>query len=215
MFTGLIEEVGRVSRIQPSTGGMTLWVQAPQVAADSRPGDSIAVNGACLTVEEVVGERVGFHVGTETRQRTTADTWRPGTPVNLERPLAVGQRLGGHFVQGHVDCVGHLQQRIAEGESVRMTFSVPPEMMVYIAEKGSIAVDGISLTVTQVTADSFAVAIIPYTLDNTNLGQLAVGSPVNIEVDILAKYVRRSLGQQGGTGTSELTQEFLAEHGFC
>ncbi len=112
MFTGLIEEVGRVSRIQPSTGGMTLWVQAPQVAADSRPGDSIAVNGVCLTVEEVVGERVGFHVGTETRQRTTADTWRPGTPVNLERPLAVGQRLGGHFVQGHVDCVGHLQQRM-------------------------------------------------------------------------------------------------------
>ncbi len=96
-----------------------------------------------------------------------------------------------------------------------MTFSVPPEMMVYIAEKGSIAVDGISLTVTQVTADSFAVAIIPYTLQNTNLAQLAVGSPVNIEVDILAKYVQRSLGQQGGTGTSELTQEFLAEHGFC
>ncbi len=215
MFTGLIEEVGRVSHIQPGTAGMTLWVQAPRVTPDSKPGDSIAVNGACLTVEEVVGEIVGFHVGTETRQRTTADTWRPGTPVNLERPLAVGQRMGGHFVQGHVDCVGHLQQRIAEGESVRLVFSMPEDIAVYIAEKGSIAVDGISLTVTEVAAGSFAVAIIPYTLDNTNLSKLAIGSPVNIEVDILAKYVQRSLGQEGGMATSELTKEFLAEHGFC
>ena len=215
MFTGLIEEVGRVSRIQPGTAGMTLWVQAPRVAPGSKPGDSIAVNGACLTVEEVVGETVGFHVGTETRQRTTADTWRPGTPVNLERPLAVGQRMGGHFVQGHVDGVGHLQQRVPEGESVGMTFSVPSEMMGYIAEKGSIAVDGISLTVTKVATDSFAVAIIPYTLQNTNLDKLPVGSPVNIEVDVLAKYVRRALGEQVEEPTSQITEQFLAEHGFC
>ncbi len=215
MFTGLIEEVAHISRVQPATGGLTLWIEAPQLAPSSQPGDSIAVNGACLTVEQVARETFNFHVGTETLQRTTAGTWRPGTPVNLERPLAVGERMGGHFVQGHVDCVGYLRQRIPDGETVRLTFSVPEEMTIYIAEKGSIAVDGISLTVTEVTADSFSVAIIPYTLENTNLGELSRGSGVNIEVDIIAKYVCTMLQQQGTIPSRGITEELLAEYGFC
>lgn len=215
MFTGLIEEIGHISRVQPSSGGVTLWIEAPELASASQPGDSLAVNGACLTVEQVTGSAVGFHVGTETLQRTTAGSWRPGMPVNLERPLAVGERMGGHFVQGHVDGVGHLQQRLSEGDSVRLEFSVPPELTVYIAEKGSIAVDGISLTVTEVETDSFSVAIIRYTLQNTNLGNLPMGSAVNIEVDILAKYVRQAIGEHQETPPSEISQQFLAEHGFC
>ncbi len=215
MFTGLIEEVGQVSHLQRTSGGLTLWIEASQVASTTQPGDSIAVNGACLTVEQVTGSAFSFYLGSETLQRTTAGSWRVGTPVNLERPVAVGERMGGHFVQGHVDCVGHLQQRTPEGETVRLEFAIPPEMIVYIAEKGSIAVDGISLTVTDVATNSFSVAIIPYTLQNTNLGNLPMGSAVNIEVDILAKYVRRALGEHQETPPSEITEQFLAEHGFC
>ena len=215
MFTGLIEEVGHVSRVQRGATGLTVWLEAPSVAAASQPGDSIAVSGVCLTVEQIRDQALSFHVGTESLQRTTASDWGPRTPVNLERPLAVGEPMGGHFVQGHVDCVGHLRQRTVEGETVRLRFSVPAPMTAYIAEKGSIAVNGISLTVAELGPDSFSVAIIPYTLHNTNLGTLALGDAVNIEVDILAKYVRRALGERGAMAGSEITEQFLTEQGFC
>ncbi len=215
MFTGLIEEVGRVVRVSAVGSGLGLVVAAPEIGPGCAPGDSMAINGVCLTVEEIAGSDLEFHVGTETVQRSTAAQWRTGTRVNLEQALAAGQRLGGHFVQGHVDCVSHLVSRTGPAETIYVTFSLPTEIRPFVAEKGSIAVDGISLTVTEVTEETFSVAMIPYTLEHTNLAQLSTGSQVNIEVDILAKYVYNMLHATDEAPESTITKEFLTEHGFC
>ncbi len=214
MFTGLIEETGRVVSVVPAGGGLDLTVEAPALGPQCRRGDSVAINGVCLTVEEISGSNLNFHVGTETVARSSVAQWQPGRRVNLERALAVGQRMGGHFVQGHVDCVGTLVNRAPAGGTTYFTFALPAEIRPFVAEKGSIAVDGISLTVTEVSEESFAVAIIPYTLEHTNLGELAPGASVNIEVDIIARYVYNVLHQQGTAPTGRITEEFLAEHGF-
>ena len=215
MFTGLIEEAGQVAAISPVGDGLSLLIEAPAVGAECAVGDSVAVNGICLTVEEVTGSRLRFHVGTETVQRTTAAAWQASTPVNLERALATGQRMGGHFVQGHVDCVSELTKRDPPAETVYFTFSLPAQWRPFVAEKGSIAVDGISLTVTEVTEESCSVAIIPYTLEHTNLARLSAGAQVNLEVDIIAKYVYNMLNPSDESPESTITEEFLTEHGFC
>lgn len=215
MFTGLIEEVGQVAAISSAGEELSLLVEAPTVGAECAVGDSVAVNGICLTVEQVTGSRLQFHVGAETVQRSTAAGWQAGTPVNLERALATGQRMGGHFVQGHVDCVSELIKHGPPAETVYFTFSLPAPWRPFVAEKGSIAVDGISLTVTEVTEEDFSVAIIPYTLEHTNLAQLSAGALVNIEVDIIAKYVYNMLNQSDESPESTITKEFLTEHGFC
>lgn len=211
MFTGLIQEVGLVEAVSPRGGGLQLAVAAPRIGPQCSTGESIAVNGACLTVERP-GQR-GFvcFAGSETIRRTTVGELVPRAPVNLERALAVGDRMGGHFVQGHVDCVGILVGRAAEGETILLEFELPQEYLPYVAPKGSIAVDGISLTVTEVTERGFGVAIIPHTLANTTLAGARVGQRVNIETDIIAKYVARLTGVRVSGG---LTREFLAEHGF-
>ena len=211
----MIEEVGRVVQVVPAGGGLALVVEAPVIGPECESGDSVAVNGVCLTVEEMTGGNVKFHVSTETVQRSTVAGWRPGMRVNLERALAAGQRMGGHFVQGHVDCTSQLIRRTPPAETVYFTFSLPGELRPFVAEKGSVAVDGISLTVTEATEAGFAVAIIPYTLANTNLGKLAVGASVNVEVDVIAKYVYNILNQSSDAAGERITADFLAEHGFC
>jgi len=215
MFTGLIEEVGQVAASSPVGDGLSLLVEAPAVGAECAVGDSVAVNGICLTVEQVSGSRLQFHVGAETVQRSTVAGWQAGTPVNLERSLATGQRMGGHFVQGHVDCVSELIKRDPPAETIYFAFALPAPWRPFVAEKGSIAVDGISLTVTEVTEESFSVAIIPYTMEHTNLGQLSAGAQVNLEVDIIAKYVYNMLNRSDESPESTITKEFLTEHGFC
>jgi riboflavin synthase len=212
MFTGLIQEVGSVRSVRPDGGGADLEIAAPAIGPEAVIGESIAVNGTCLTVEGA-GD-VGFvaHAGAETLARTTIGELKVGSAVNLERALAVGDRLGGHFVQGHVDCVGEIAARADEGSTVRISVQIPEHYSGYVVEKGSIAIDGISLTVTEIEEDTFGVAIIPHTLTSTTLENAHRGQLVNIETDILAKYVMRLLGREDPSGG--VSRGTLAEHGF-
>lgn len=210
MFTGLIEEVGQIEAVRATATGRDLTVRAPAIAASAQIGDSIAISGICLTVVELGAGTFACHAGTETLARTTAGEWQRGMRANLEQALRVGDRLGGHWVQGHVDCVGVCAGRSAYGETTEFDFELPQEQALYLVEKGSVAIDGISLTVTRVGSGSFGVAIIPHTLGNTTLESMQAGTRVNIEVDILAKYVRRAMGLEH----KGMTEEFLREHGF-
>jgi len=189
MFTGIIEEIGRVERVVPVGSGARVVVAAERVLADARDGDSIATDGACLTITSHTETRFEADCSAETLRRTTLGSWRPGTPVNLERALALGERLGGHLVQGHVEGVGRLVSRRPEGESEMLRFAFPAELARYIVHKGSIAVAGVSLTVAALDDGAFEVAVIPVTLAWTTFGEMAVGTPVNLETDLIAKYV--------------------------
>ena len=189
MFTGIVEEVGLVAKLD----ARSLTVRASKVVNGLQLGDSISVNGACLTVVARRDDQFSVDVVPETRRRTSLGTLTPGNRVNLERPLAVGDRLGGHIMQGHVDATGRVTSRKPEADSVILRISSPKRLMPYIVEKGSIAVDGISLTVVKRGASSFTLSVIPYTLENTNLKEKAVGDRVNLEVDIVAKYVETLL----------------------
>jgi riboflavin synthase len=189
MFTGIIEALGTVAEIQARPEGARLIVEAPSVAEGTAIGDSVAVNGVCLTAVAVAPPRLAFDAIPETLRRSDLGQLRVGDRVNLERPLPAGGRLSGHFVQGHVDGTGRIQGIMNEGTSQRIRISLPPDLRRYVVEKGSIAVDGISLTVAALDADAFEVAIIPHTRAVTTLGQKAAGAEVNLEVDILAKYV--------------------------
>lgn len=194
MFTGIIEEVGTVKAIEPLGGGVRVTIAATAVLADAGLGDSIAVNGCCLTVVEQGPDWWVADAQVETMDRTTLADRQVGDRVNLERPMCLGDRLDGHIVQGHVDGVGTVSARVQlDDGSTRFTFSAPAALLRYVVEKGSVTVDGISLTVTTVDLNttSFGVAIIPHTLAVTVLGDRAVGDRVNLEVDVLAKYVER------------------------
>ena len=205
MFTGIVEEIGTVRAARPGQ----LAIAAQKVLEDTTLGDSIAVNGVCLTVTALSTDSFSIDVMPETLRRTNLGALRPGDVVNLERPLAVGGRFGGHFVQGHVDGVGRVLSVTPERESLLLKFEALPEIMRYVVEKGFIAVDGVSLTVVECSSTSFGVSLVTYTLENTTLGVRRPGDTVNLEVDIIAKYVERL--REGGTG---ITKEFLAEHGF-
>jgi riboflavin synthase len=186
MFTGIVEELGRLRSIE----GGRLVVACRTVVADAEVGASIAVNGVCLTVVERSDEHLSFDVSEETRGRTSLSRLRPGDPVNLERPLTLSSRLGGHLVQGHVDGVGEIVGVApSEGGGVWLEVRAPVELTRYLVEKGSVGVDGISLTVAGARDDRFSVAVIPHTLDVTTLGSARPGDPVNLEVDVIAKYV--------------------------
>ena len=194
MFTGIIEELGSVRAIDRREGGARLEIAASTVLADARPGDSIAVNGCCLTVVDRGDGWWAADVVIETLERTALGSLERDDPVNLERPLRLSDHLGGHLVQGHVDAVGRVAARtpLADG-STRFTFSAPPDALRYVVEKGSVAVDGISLTVAALGDDSFDVAVIPHTLAVTTLGHKNPGAAVNLEADLIAKYVERLL----------------------
>jgi riboflavin synthase len=193
MFTGIIEEVGSVVGVSPASRGARLRVAATKVLDGTREGDSIATDGVCLTAVRLTADGFEADCSAETLRRTTVGSWRPGTRVNLERALAFGARLGGHLVQGHVEGVGALVERRPEGESVTMRFSYPGDLGRYIVLKGSIAVSGISLTVSALGDDWLEIAVIPTTLRETTLGALVTGARVNLETDLLAKYVERLL----------------------
>ena len=189
MFTGIVEEVGSVISI--SSNGMT--VGAEKVMSDLKLGDSIAVNGACLTAVSLAANEFSVDLSPETMRRSSLGDLSAGGSVNLERALSASDRMGGHIVQGHVDGTGRITSTKEEGDSVIFRVRVPSRLMPYIVEKGFIAVDGISLTVVKVGTSSFTLAVIPYTLRNTNLETLSVGARVNLEADILAKYVENLL----------------------
>ncbi|HLV82080.1 MAG TPA: riboflavin synthase [Chthonomonadaceae bacterium] len=193
MFTGIVEESGMVIESISGERAGRLTVSAPMTSSDIRIGDSIAINGCCLTVVAREGERLRFDVVPETLARTNLGRLRPGDAVNLERPLAAGARLGGHFVQGHIDGIGTIQALTSQENAVVMEIGIPPELSRYIVPKGSIAVDGVSLTVAEARPEAFTVWTIPHTREVTTLGRRQPGDPVNLECDLLGKYVERLL----------------------
>ena len=216
MFTGIIEKKGKIAALRPGTGssvgGVRLTIDLEELAEGTKLGDSIAVNGACLTVSALAGTVASFDVVPETLRRTALGGLAPGQPVNLERALRVGDRLGGHFVQGHVDGTGTIARRTRAGGQFILHVSVPHDLTDQMIEKGSVAVDGISLTIAALTDGSFAVAVIPHTLERTTLGDKPDGALVNIEADMIGKYVRKLLGH--GDTAQKLSEGFLREHGF-
>ncbi|MGV9212699.1 riboflavin synthase [Micromonospora sp. RB23] len=197
MFTGIVEELGEIVRVTATAGDSALIaVRGPLVTSDARHGDSIAVNGVCLTVVDATDGVFTADVMGETLRRSALGALRPGDPVNLERAAALGSRLGGHLVQGHVDGVGELLSREPAEQWETVRFRLPADLSRYVVEKGSITIDGVSLTVAAVDVDEFAVGLIPTTLKLTTLGAKSVGDPVNLEVDVVAKYVERLLGSR-------------------
>jgi riboflavin synthase len=205
MFTGIVEEAGRVVSIEAREGGVTLWVEGQVVPEDFRPGDSLAVNGCCLTVVEVRGNRLKMELVPETLSRTSLGEARPGSRVNLERAMRAEQRVGGHFVQGHVDGVGVVTAMVPEGNGMRLTVRLPEGLLPYVAEKGSVALDGVSLTVAAVHGDEAEVALIPHTLEITVAGEYAPGRRVNVEVDLLARYLARLIETSAAPGLGRTT----------
>lgn len=216
MFTGLVEEVGVVRGISRGRDSARLVVEAPGVAAELKVGDSVAVNGACLTVVEHTPRSFTADVMAETLARTNLGLLEPGDRVNLERALRLGDRLGGHLVTGHIDGVGRIKRRREEDIAVLLEIEAPPEVMRYMVKKGSVAVDGVSLTVADVGRQSFLVSLIPHTAGRTTLGAKKPGEAVNLEADIIGKYVERLLAfrHRGDGALQGITLEFLGEHGF-
>jgi riboflavin synthase len=194
VFTGIIEETGRVESLAPMEGGLRLMITAPLVSADAGLGNSIAIDGCCLTVTGISSPRLEFELSGETLRRTVAERYRPGSRVNLERSLRVGERMGGHFVTGHVDTVATVNGLRPEGGFATLEIELDASALGLVAEKGSIGVNGVSLTVADWKRSPVggvcAIALIPATLDRTNLGELAAGSRVNIEYDLVARYLK-------------------------
>jgi riboflavin synthase len=201
VFTGLVEEVGRVSSLEEGEM-LRLSITAGRVSEGTLAGESVSVNGACLTVGEVDGRTLSFYAMPETMRRTALGDLAAGNPVNLERAMSVGSRFGGHIVQGHVDGVGEAIGVRPEGDAEIWEFAAPEAVLRYCVEKGSICVDGISLTIVSVKEGSFTVSILPQTRANTNLGELGVGSRVNLEADVIGKYVERLLGPSMSDGST-------------
>ena len=192
MFTGIVQSVGIIRVIEPSAGDVTIEVQTPAMSLESvAAGDSIAVNGVCLTVTVMDSDAFRADVSRETLAMTTLGRWEPGTRVNLEKALLAGQPLGGHYVTGHVDGVGRVIGRRDDARSIRVEFEVPAPLAKYVARKGSVCVDGVSLTVNGVSGPRFDVNLVPHTLEVTILGDYQPGTAVNIEVDIIARYLER------------------------
>jgi len=216
MFTGIIEGMGTVLKRSLAGGGARVNIQAGALADDLRTGDSISVDGACLTVTAVRAGGFTCDLSAETLSRTTLGSLRAGSRVNLEQPVRLGDRLGGHLVTGHVDAVGRILERVAQGEGKFLRIRFPRDLASLLVMKGSIAVDGISLTVAELSRDIFGVAIIPHTLRHTTLGIKRVGDPVNLEADLVGKHIARLLPKRSeGTDQGRVTLAFLNQHGFA
>jgi riboflavin synthase len=197
MFTGIVQGVGSVRSVEPRGGDVRMWIDTGAVPlGDVTLGGSIAVNGCCLTAIELEPAAFAADLSRETLSLTTAGHWSPGTSVNIEKALTAGQALGGHYVTGHVDGVGQVVSRHDDARSVRVEFEVPPELARYVARKGSVTVDGVSLTVNGVSGNRFDVNLVPHTLGATILGDYRPGTRVNLEVDIIARYLERLVGER-------------------
>jgi riboflavin synthase len=218
MFTGIIEAVGRVQQITPRNGDVRLTIATEKLSlSDVKLGDSIATNGICLTVVELTGQGFAADVSNETLRRTCLKTWQVGTRVNLEKALMPTSRLGGHIVSGHVDGLGEIISFKPDARSLQYQVRAPDGLAKYISEKGSITVDGISLTVNAIDGATFSLNIVPHTVQETNVGQWQTGSVVNLEVDLLARYLERLImGDKAAqpTAKADISLEFLAQHGF-
>jgi riboflavin synthase len=210
MFTGLIEEIGRVSRNMPAAGKLSIL--AKTVLEGMKTGDSIAVNGACLTVTDFEEHSFTADVTPETIRRSGLGQLHSGDPVNLERPVAANGRFGGHLVTGHIDGIGRIFGRMEEGNAVCIKIEAPAELLALIVEKGSVAVDGISLTVASVDHRAFGVSVIPHTGSQTTLLSKQIGEPVNLETDLIGKYVQKFLCKD--PRPSDMTVELLQQNGF-
>jgi riboflavin synthase len=217
MFTGIVQAVGTLTRLDPRGGDLRLGISTGKLdLAGIERGDSIAVNGVCLTVIELPGDGFGADVSRETLSLTSLGALKPGSPVNLEKALTLSTPLGGHLVSGHVDGLGEVLERREDARSVRFRIRVPAELARYIAHKGSICVDGTSLTVNAVEGKVFEVNIVPHTLQETIMDGYRPGTRVNLEVDLIARYLERLvLGERAADPkASRITREFLADHGF-
>lgn len=221
MFTGIIEATGTVTRLQQIASEWRLTIDSGKLdLADVKLGDSIAVNGCCLTVVEKLSNGFSADVSNATLECTTLGKFKSGTRVNLEKAMRASDRFGGHIVSGHVDGVGSLLESSADAQSVRLRFGVPAQLARYIAAKGSICVDGTSLTVNEIGTNSFAVNVIPHTQQETVIGDYQIGCRVNIEVDLIARYLERMLragaetGEETGEQAGGISAALLAEHGF-
>jgi riboflavin synthase len=195
VFTGIVRELGVVVEAEEAGGGRALLVRAPQTASRTNIGDSVAIDGCCLTAAGVEGGAIRFHAVPETVARTTLGDLGRDREVNVEPAVRAGEELGGHYVQGHVDAVGRVQSVEAEGEGLRVFVEAPDEVLHYCVEKGSITVDGVSLTIAELVGDAFGVALVPHTLTATTLSDLEPGQAVNLEADVLAKYVERLISR--------------------
>lgn len=211
MFTGIIRSIGSVRRIDRRAKGARLIVACPDIIEDIEISDSVAVNGVCLTATEKTADAFAADVSQESLSRSNLSALAGGSRVNIETSLRLGDKLGGHLVFGHVDGLGTIANLGQTDEFYELTVEFPEELSRYIAEKGSISIDGISLTVASISANRFSVAVIPYTFEETTLQHRRVGDKVNLEVDMLARYVERMLGKEQ---SSRVTKEFLSEHGF-
>ncbi|MBC9783335.1 riboflavin synthase [Heliobacterium chlorum] len=217
MFTGIVEELGVMRAIRRGARSAQLVIEAKKVVEDVKLGDSIAVNGVCLTVVEFDGRGFTADVMAETLQRTSLSELQPGHRVNLERALRLSDRLGGHIVSGHVDAVGIIRKQTRVDIAVVTEISAPPELLRYVIPKGSIAIDGISLTVVDLLEQSFTVSLIPHTAGLTTLGLKKIGEKVNLEADVIGKYVERLLTGRVSSGEkplSRISREFLLEQGY-
>ncbi len=214
MFTGLVEGIGEITAIRPTADGLRLSATAPFNLAEVKLGDSLAVSGPCLTVVEVTGRTFTVEVSEETVQRTNLSSKRQGSPVNLERALRLGDRFGGHIVSGHIDCVGVVVKKITGPQHTQLVIRLPNPWGRYVIDKGSIALDGVSLTVNSCQHDEVNINIIPFTFRHTTLKDLRLGDQLNIETDIIGKYVEKLLQRHDDSSTGAITGDFLARHGF-
>jgi riboflavin synthase len=216
MFTGLIQDIGKIQSVERKGEGIRLTISTQLDLSHTKIGDSISLDGACLTVVGLSGRALTVDASPETLRRTTLSTVREGQPVNLEMPLKMSDPLGGHFVAGHVDGTGEIIEVAPEGNFMRYRFRVPAEIARYLIEKGSVAVDGISLTITECQDQEFMVSIIPHTTQSTTLGKKKAGDRVNVENDLIAKYVEKFMRREDSPKreSSRIDATFLAEHGF-
>lgn len=212
MFTGIIKAIGTVASLERRGGDVRLRIESPDLPwSEFALGESIAVNGVCLTAVTLHDDGFDTDVSVETLDVTTIGQLAAGSRVNLEPALSVGERLGGHLVSGHVDCLGKVSARTADARSIRMEIEVPADYSRYIAKKGSVCVDGVSLTINEVSGNRCELNIIPHTAEHTIMGAYKMGTVVNIEVDLLARYLERMLGRDG----DGLNEKFLREHGYA
>jgi riboflavin synthase len=215
MFTGLVETTGTILRLERADRDLHLAVRASLEPPELKIGESVAVDGVCLTVTGLQGDAFTVDVSEETVSRSTLGQRRQGDAVNLERALRLGDRLGGHLVNGHVDGTGRVAARQRRGESLAFKFEIPPELSRYLIEKGSVAVNGVSLTVNRCEGRQFEVNVVPHTVRASTMSRLKVGDVVNVEVDLIGKYVEKFLLQgKGSQSTGAVDREFLARHGF-